>query len=41
MDYNISFKNNNVKHITIIQMLFGGLFSALNLLFLSEGKADD
>ena len=38
-DYNISFKNNNVKHITIIQMLFGGLFSALNLLFLSEGLA--
>ncbi len=38
-DYNITFKNNNVKHVTILQMLFGGLFSAVNLLFLSEGLA--
>ena len=38
-DYKISFKNNNVKHITILQMMFGGLFSALNLLFLSKGLA--
>ena len=38
-NYKISFKNDNFKHITILQMLFGGVFAAVNLLFLSEGLA--